>query len=112
MLVVRVDTEIEDVLLGDAQMLEQLPRRVLEAGGAGTALVSRNPVNRLVKPNVRLFAEPSLPAPAIATIDARVHYLRPIFFSHGGAALRFGVADLHRFRTQPSVLQHFSTGTP
>ena len=54
-LVCGVDAEIEDVLLRDADVLEQLPRRVLEAGRAGAAPVGRDPVDGLVESDMRVL---------------------------------------------------------
>jgi hypothetical protein len=54
-LVVLVHTELEDVVLRQADVLEQLPGGVLEPWRTGTALGGGNPVNRLVESHVRLF---------------------------------------------------------
>jgi len=51
--VLRVHAEVEDVLLRDAHVLEQLPHGMLEPGRAGTALIRRQAVDRLVEAHVR-----------------------------------------------------------
>ena len=48
----RVRGEVEEVLLRDPDVLEQLPRRVLEARGARSTQVRRDPVDRLVESDV------------------------------------------------------------
>jgi hypothetical protein len=50
-----VHTELEDVFLRDPDVLEELPRRVLEAGRAGAALVGRNAGDSLVEADMRVF---------------------------------------------------------
>ena len=55
MLVSAVHAEIEDVVLRDPDVLEELPRRVLEAGRACAALLGRDAFNRLVEADMRLF---------------------------------------------------------
>ena len=55
MLVGAVHAEVEDVFLREADVFEELPRRVLEAGRAGAAFVRRDAVDGLVEADVRVF---------------------------------------------------------
>ena len=50
-----IDAEGEDVLLRRAHVLEQLPRRVLEACGVRSAPALRDTVDRLFEADVRFF---------------------------------------------------------
>ena len=50
-----VEAEVEDVVLRQAYVFEQLPRRVLEAGSESAALVGGNAFDRLVESDVGLF---------------------------------------------------------
>jgi hypothetical protein len=50
-----IDAEIEDVFLRNPDVLDELPRRVLEAGGAGAALVGRDPIDGFVEANMSVL---------------------------------------------------------
>ena len=51
----RVHAEIEQIVLRDAHVFEQLPRRVFEAGGARALPVGRDPIDGLIEADVRFF---------------------------------------------------------
>jgi hypothetical protein len=54
-LVSGIDAEVENVFLRNPHVLNELPRRVLEAGSAATALVRRDPIDGLVKADMSLL---------------------------------------------------------
>ena len=74
--------------LRDPDVFEQLPRRVLEAGGAGAAPVGRDAVDRLVEADVRVLPVENA-GQLIAESRSR--------FAHMSLVLYFGLASGSRW---------------